>query len=651
MKKKRKKIALFQAVVMLVLSVCGEPNYVRAGQNAIVKAEDMVGKQGEEIQIPVKISGNTGIMGFQINVNYDEKYLTPLKTTCGDVISGVFDDNIEISKDSHFDILWSGTEDNNQDGILFYMTFRVKETAPKGTTQIELSYLQEDTFDESYEDVILDCRSVNLTIKDEPAVTLQPTAVPTNTPDPSDGYVVGGEDVTAKPGEEISVPVNISKNAGIIGFMMTVSYDADLLTPVSVKAGDVIPAGTVFDDNCTSAEEAVFKILWAGTKNIYEEGCLFTLKFKVKENLSETTTRLDLSYLKKETFDENYKDVSLQCQSISIHISDTVVSTPKPTDTLKPTNTPKPTGTPEPTRTPEATAPVSSADKYVIYGDEVKGGPDENVSVPVYIKNNMGLCGFLMTVKYDADSLSPVSVVKGEVLPAGTTFDDTCDPSDGGSYKILWAGTKEIVDDGCIYTLNFKIKKDVLPGKTKIEISYKKSDTFNEEYKDVELNCKDIQIEIVEKTEVSPVPTQKPPESKPTSPATSPPASVPQVQKVSPTTNPNRSKESEIKKKSSLSSDNKAAKVIILKVKTKGKKKLYVKWKKQKNVAGYQIQYADNRKFKKKKMKKKKYGQSKITLKKLKSKRYYYIRIRSYVNNNGKMVYGKWSKVRKLKTK
>ena len=73
-----------------------------------------------------------------------------------------------------------------------------------------------------------------------------------------------------------------------------------------------------------------------------------------------------------------------------------------------------------------------------------------------------------------------------------------------------------------------------------------------------------------------------------------------------------------------------------------------VKWKKKTNIAGYQIQYSTNSKFKKEnksiKIKNAKTISKKIT--KLKAAKKYYVRIRTY---KGKK-YSKWSKVKSIKT-
>lgn len=83
--------------------------------------------------------------------------------------------------------------------------------------------------------------------------------------------------------------------------------------------------------------------------------------------------------------------------------------------------------------------------------------------------------------------------------------------------------------------------------------------------------------------------------------------------------------------------------------KNQKKYKVKVTWKKVSNSLGYQIQYATNKKFKK--AKKKTVKSTFVTLKKLKKKKTYFIRIRAYKIVVGKKVYGKWSSVKKVKVK
>ena len=89
----------------------------------------------------------------------------------------------------------------------------------------------------------------------------------------------------------------------------------------------------------------------------------------------------------------------------------------------------------------------------------------------------------------------------------------------------------------------------------------------------------------------------------------------------------------------------------ITSVKTKSEA-FTIKWKKKTNIAGYQIQYSTNSKFKKGnktiKIKKAKTVSKKITG--LKPSKKYYVRIRTYKIVNKKTYYSSWSKKKNVTT-
>ena len=93
----------------------------------------------------------------------------------------------------------------------------------------------------------------------------------------------------------------------------------------------------------------------------------------------------------------------------------------------------------------------------------------------------------------------------------------------------------------------------------------------------------------------------------------------------------------------------KVPRVKFSKLKVSGKCKVKATWKKLTNVSGYQIQYAPNKKFKK--AKRKTVKSTSVTIKKLKKKKTYFVRVRAYKLVDGKKVYGKWSVVKKVKIK
>ena len=89
----------------------------------------------------------------------------------------------------------------------------------------------------------------------------------------------------------------------------------------------------------------------------------------------------------------------------------------------------------------------------------------------------------------------------------------------------------------------------------------------------------------------------------------------------------------------------------LKKVKAK-KKAVKITWKKISGVAGYHIQYATNKNFKKAKIKIiNKAKTTSKTIKKLRSKKKYYFRIRTFIKSGNRIICSKWSKAKKAKVK
>ena len=92
----------------------------------------------------------------------------------------------------------------------------------------------------------------------------------------------------------------------------------------------------------------------------------------------------------------------------------------------------------------------------------------------------------------------------------------------------------------------------------------------------------------------------------------------------------------------------KPGKATGVSAKVNKKKSIIIKWKKQKEVKGYQVRYALNKKMKKAKIKTIKKIKKAYVLKKAKAGKYY-IQVRAYTVINGKKVFGKWSSKKVVK--
>lgn len=98
-----------------------------------------------------------------------------------------------------------------------------------------------------------------------------------------------------------------------------------------------------------------------------------------------------------------------------------------------------------------------------------------------------------------------------------------------------------------------------------------------------------------------------------------------------------------------ITNSNKPGKVKLSKVKNVKKRSMKITWKKVSGANGYQVAYGTKKNFKgaKKKVLKK----TSLTVKKLKKKKTYYVRVRAYKTVNGEKAYGAWSAKKKVKIK
>ena len=139
----------------------------------------------------------------------------------------------------------------------------------------------------------------------------------------------------------------------------------------------------------------------------------------------------------------------------------------------------------------------------------------------------------------------------------------------------------------------------------------------------------------------------------PSTPVPNPTPNLPTPAPAQPTTAPSTSTSApaaQTTAQPAAPKNNKKVKVASAKA---GKKSIKVTWKKVKGIKGYQIQYSTNKKFKKgnKTITVKSTKSTSATIKKLKSKKKYYVRMRTYKIVNGKKVYSAWSKAKSVKVK
>lgn len=153
-----KKIMSFLLTVLILLS-CTVSAFGAPSVTVAADAAPVLLSQNSETTIPVRIENNLGIMGFKITVVYPVDKIKVTSVSKGDVTKlGNFNTNFGIN-DGKFDVLWNNTEEVSDNGILFFITAKsVSETAENA--EIQLTYSQPDTFNEEFNDVVLDCQNI-----------------------------------------------------------------------------------------------------------------------------------------------------------------------------------------------------------------------------------------------------------------------------------------------------------------------------------------------------------------------------------------------------------------------------------------------------------------------------------------------------------
>lgn len=129
-------------------------------------------------------------------------------------------------------------------------------------------------------------------------------------------YIIA-EDVTVNENtNEIEIPVSISENQGVMGFMILVTYNSNILKPVSVERGSALGAG-LLNDSIGASQAGLMKIMWTGSENMYTDGLIFKLKFKLLTK-DFKSTQVSFDYSQPDTFNEQYDDVKLSFDNCNI---------------------------------------------------------------------------------------------------------------------------------------------------------------------------------------------------------------------------------------------------------------------------------------------------------------------------------------------
>lgn len=104
--------------------------------HAAISVGTVDGAAGQTVTVPVRISGNPGIAGYSLKVNYDTSVLTLNAMTAGSLISG--NGTFSVNDEAHI-VNWYTVDNLTGDGELLNLSFTVKEGAAEGIIPVSVS--------------------------------------------------------------------------------------------------------------------------------------------------------------------------------------------------------------------------------------------------------------------------------------------------------------------------------------------------------------------------------------------------------------------------------------------------------------------------------------------------------------------------------
>lgn len=163
-----KRIAGIMGTLLFALTVLLGAVSVHAAGTAAVYAEEPLVSVQNSIVIPVCIQNNPGMMGFKIHIECSDE-ITLTSVSRGDITAeGMLTHNVGMKR-GEADILWNHSEEIRKDGILFFLGISAQDYTGGVLT---VTYSENDTFNEAFEPVALDCQDIPLTAPDNATVVI-----------------------------------------------------------------------------------------------------------------------------------------------------------------------------------------------------------------------------------------------------------------------------------------------------------------------------------------------------------------------------------------------------------------------------------------------------------------------------------------------
>ena len=156
-----KRLVAFLCALAILLSM---PVYA-AGTAPVVSADSVTAEAGATVDVPIRITGNTGILGAKITVQYAEG-LTLTKISAGEAFAGLAMTKPGKLNDNPISIVWDGLDGAAEaDGVIVVLTFQAPQGA--GYYPITITTNSKDFVDNDLHPVAVETKAGAVTVECE----------------------------------------------------------------------------------------------------------------------------------------------------------------------------------------------------------------------------------------------------------------------------------------------------------------------------------------------------------------------------------------------------------------------------------------------------------------------------------------------------
>lgn len=278
-------LASFMFFIVMMLSMITVE--CAASINPVIMVEKITVETADSVRVPVYLSGNTGICGATISVEYDESLvLTDVEP--GTALSSLVMTEPGNLSANPINIVWDGVDADDTNGVIVTLVFRVPKYL--GKYDINIFYENGDIVDGNLRPVEIGVENGSITISDEKN---------------EDFPTISADVIASNPGGDIEVPIRILSNTGICGATISIKYDENLIL-TDITEGQALTTLTMTKPGNLSANP--IKLVWDGLEEDNTNGIIAILKFNGPTSKGEYD--IALSYEDGDIVDGNLSAVN-----------------------------------------------------------------------------------------------------------------------------------------------------------------------------------------------------------------------------------------------------------------------------------------------------------------------------------------------------